>query len=473
MIRKYLGIIKQEIKKHWVAIIIVMAILACVFNIMLFYPGYMSNDTLAMFNAARGQTPTNIAPVVLGLVWRILYRITGENGSMLVLQLFMLWAALCIFAQYVYKKTGSMIMSLACLTIGVLPSVINISGVIWRDCQMTFSLALAVAIFLYAKDMLNKKWRAVCFVLIFILSLYSALSRYNAIIALVPMVFLFSRFSGYFTKLRWQIVATIAFIAITMVFFPLVESTLGVYKVNNSPGLLLDDIIRSSQQKDLETIDMPTDLRDLLLLVRQRSMDEGVLSSNIFVCLRPGDDAGILYKYSDQFKRIWASVIIRNPIRYVMYKAELFMTILIPQTDYAYIWQQGIEQNSYGATVRFSELGAANYWYVHKFGYRYFRMTFEPWFWMLVGMLVFCLTLKRRTRHYYIIRGLVASGILYILGYIPTGATTDYRYIYWSVFAVLMAAVLLLADHFSPGSNLIRNKVVINKLQKRKSRRIV
>jgi len=436
-------------KKHWVAILVTLAFFAFIINALLFYPGYMSNDTLAMFYASRGVVPTNIAPVLLGLVWRILYQLTGKTSSILLFQLSMLWSALCLFSIYTFKKTGNRTLSLLCLVIGVLPFVINISGVIWRDGQMTFALVLAFAIFLFAKDMGNKKWRRVLFIAILILSLYAALSRYNAIIAVVPMVFLFAHFSGFFNKIRWQIAVTILFMLLTAVSFPLVNLAIGARSIDNSPGLLLDDIIRVSKEDDIKNITMPTDLRNLLESIRGCSFKENVFVSNIFVCVKPGDDAGVLYRNSGEFKRIWSQVIFNNPIGYVTYKLEMFSSILIPQTDNAYIWQPGIEPNSYGVHVRFQRLGDINQKYIQKFGYRYLRATFEPWFWLILGLSIFYLSTKRRTKHAYIIRVLILSGVLYILGYIPTGATTDYRYIYWSVFAVIFAVILYVLDRYN------------------------
>lgn len=449
--------IKNFVKNKWLFILVAISIVALIINILLFYPGYMSNDTLAMFNASRGQTPTNMAPVLIGLTWRVLYNLTGQTSSILIFQLAMLWSALCLFAIYIHKKTGSKLLSLLCLAIGGLPFVVNISGVIWRDNHMTFALALAFALFLFAKDMVNEKRKMLMFIVIFVLTLYAALSRYNALFGVIPIVFLFVHFSGYVKKVRWQFVITALFIPLTILSFPIVDATLGVRKIDNSPGLLLDDIIRVSKESDIKNITMPSNLRSLLLSVRRCSMAENVLVSNIYVCLRPGDDAGILYRNSGEFRRIWLQVLSNNPISYVSYKMQMFASVLVPQTDYAYIWQSGIDANSYGEYVKFQNLGNINYNYVHKVGYRYMRAFFEPWLWIIAGVIIFCISLKRKTEHSLIIQLLISSAILYILGYIPTGAATDFRYIYWSVFAIIFGFILYQADRYN-SKNLVSKK---------------
>lgn len=445
MVRKFIGEIKRGVEKHWVAILIVMAILACIFNILLFYPGYMSNDTLTMYYTARGNTPTDIAPVVLGLVWRILYFITGKTSTMLIFQLAMLWSSLCLFAIYVYKNSKSRLLSIVCLLIGGLPFIINISGVIWRDNQMVFSLLLALAISLFAKDVKNKKWRISLFAIVFVLALYAALSRVNALAAVVPIFFLIVKMSGYIKKTSWQIVATILFIPLVLVGFPIVNKIVGVRHIANDSGVFLDDIVRVSKDTDLSKISMPEDLRNSLLEIRQCSIEKNILVSNIHICAF-GHNREMLYEYDAAMRGIWVQVSSSNIVRYIQYKAELFASFLVPQIDYTYIWQPGIEPNDYNESVRFPELGAINYSYVHKFGYKYLRAAFEPWFWLILGMVVFGLSMRKKTKNATIIRLISISGIVYILGYIPTGIPSDYRYIYWSVFSVIFAFIIYRAD---------------------------
>ena len=435
--------LKEYIFKHWVILIIVLMVLAFIINAIIFFPGYMSNDSILMYYVARGATPSDLAPVMLGFVWKVLYTLTGQISSILFFQLIMLWASLGLLAVYVYKKTSSKIFSLLCLSIGILPFVLNLSGVIWRDSHMTFALILAISLLLFLNKIKSKKWKIVLFVLIILLILYASVSRYNAIIATVPLIFLVIRTSQYVKKLRWQVVITALSIPlITLVLFPSINYVMGATKSNNQPGVLLDDIIRTSKNNDiLRKIEMPKELFDSFITIQKCSVEKNILVDNIGFCAN-NDIRITLYENHSEFQRIWLSVVSNNPVDYIYYKARLFAHVLLPINAYSYIWQNGIVPNDYGETVKFPSFERFGFAYVQMSG-RYLRATFEPWFWLILSFVILILSIrKRNNEHKLIINTLCISGIVYILGYIPTGATPDYRYIYWTVLATIFAFVL-------------------------------
>lgn len=437
--------IKDYIINHWIIFIIVLAGLAFLINIIIFFPGYMSNDSILMYYAARGDAPSDLAPVALGLVWRLLYQLTGQVSSILIFQASMLWLSLGLLSVYIYKKTKSKLFSLLCLAIGYLPFVFNLSGVIWRDSHMTFALILSVSLLLFLEFIKNKKWRLVVFILTILLILYAAVSRYNAIIATVPMIFLAVRMSGYVKKLRWQLIITALSIPlIVFVLFPSINYAMSATKSNNQPGLLLDDIIGVSSGNTLKEINMPEDLRTNLLAVKKCSTDKNILVDNIGFC-SSNDNRLDFYANHNEFQKIWLNIITNDPIGYIGYKAKMFWNVLLPINSYSYIWQDGIVSNEYNETVKFPVLKYAGFAYVQMSG-RYLRATFEPWFWLLASSIILFLSIRKRREHQLVINILCVSAISYILGYIPTGATPDYRYIYWSVLATTFAFVLYRLD---------------------------
>lgn len=448
--RKAINSIKIFVNKHWLAILISLAVVALLVNILMFFPGYMSNDSILMYYVARGDVPSDLAPVMLGLVWRFLYIITGQTSSILILQLLMLWSSLVLLAIYVFKKTKSKIFSASCLAIGWLPFVFNISGVIWRDNHMTFALMLAVVLLLFTSIVTNKKLRVGLFIAIVGLIFYAAISRYNAIIAVVPMVFLVARASQYgiFKKLHWQIIAAVLSIPLTFfVLFPLANHVIGATSSNNQPGILLDDIVGVSNSDMLKKIAMPDELRSSLLAIQKCSVEKSILVDNMGFCA-DNNTRSVLYEYYKEFQRIWLEVLADNPLGYIYHKASAFFNILVPIRSYIYVWQDGIVPNKYNEMVKFESLGIIGSKYV-QLSSRYLRATFEPWFWMLAGLTILGLSIKKRSKHKLIINTLCISGILYILGYIPTGVAPDYRYIYWPVLAIIFAFVLYGIDKYN------------------------
>lgn len=437
--------LRAGVYEHWLITLVALACLAFCCNILFFFPGYMSNDTLLMYYVAKGAVPTDLAPVMLGLIWRVMYAITGQMSSLLFFQLAMLWSSLGLLAAYVYKKTNLMSYSLMCLGIGVLPFVFNISGVIWRDCQMVFALMLATTLILWSQET-KKTWcRSILLTLELVLILYAAVSRYNAIIAAVPMVFLAVRSSGFIKKTYIQV--ALAALSVPLVFlflFPAIDNVMGATKSNNQPGVLLDDIIRTSDGAILNNIEMPSDLRVSLLKIQSCSFETDRLIDNIGFCADDGIRTD-LYKNYSEFQRVWLQIITSNPFRYIGYKAKMYLNVLFPVKSYIYVWQDGIVANKYNVTVKFESLRTLGFIYTNFFS-RYLRAMYEPWFWLLSGLGLLYLSIKKIGKHKLVINTLCVSGVLYILVYIPTGVAPDYRYIYWSVLATIMAFVLYESD---------------------------
>jgi hypothetical protein len=138
---------------------------------------------------------------------------------------------------------------------------------------------------------------------------------------------------------------------------------------------------------------------------------------------------------------------LKHPFEYASYRAEVYFVFLFPPTNSFYIFEDGITPNDNGLKVQFKRLGTITSKYVNNWGYKYFPFMFEPWFWLFASAAMVAIT-KKRSKHRLYISMLGLSSVLYILGYFPTGATVDYRYIYWPVLATLFGLVLLVIDRF-------------------------
>lgn len=459
LLKKLLRQLLRYLFAHWQVALWISGCLALFCNFIFFFPGYMSNDSILMYYAARGDVPSDLAPVMLGLIWRVLYQITGQMSSLLFLQLAMLWSSLCLFATYVFKKSKSRKYSLMVLAIGILPFVFNISGVIWRDCQMVFALMLATSLILWFKEIKNVWRRVGLFILIILLIMYAAVSRYNAIIAVVPMVFLAVRNSGFVKKTYVQVFLAVLSIPLVFIFLlPSINSLMGATKSNNQPGLLLDDIVRVSDKDVLSSIEMPVGLRASLLKIQDCSINTDRLVDNMGFCA-DNETRVILYQNYNEFQRVWLQIITSNPFRYIKYKATMYLYVLFPVKSYIYVWQDGIVANRYNITVKYDFLRVIGFAYTNFFS-RYLRMIYEPWFWLVSGLALLYASARKRGIHVLLTNTLCVSGVLYILGYIPTGVAPDYRYIYWPVLAIIIAFVLYILDNF--GNKIVKIKKLVS-----------
>jgi hypothetical protein len=443
MIEEFLKIVRI----YWNAVLVFMSVVLCVINIAIFYPGYMSNDSLNQLSQALGMhQATDLAPVAVTVVWRFFIFATGYISSMLVFQLIVFWSALLLLSLYVYRVSKLRKFSLIPLSVGLLPFVVNISGVIWKDNQMAFALLFAVALSLYATLFKQKSKRvAMCGVaLMFVI--YACLVRYNAVIAIIPIMFLIIKQSQITEKIKWQLVAVGLVCIVIGSLFLIINATMHAKKANPVVTVMIDDISNIATNKDIQDLPISPTAREKLLYVQQCANSKDVLVNNFWVCGHADDWDRLLTTYSTEIKKAWLYTISRHVVKYVSYRTHTFLIFLFPAPEEKFIWQDGIVANQLDQTVKFKEAGDMLAIYVNNFGYKHFAYLYEPWLWLLASVIM--LYRAKRTKAYGLVIGMLSlSNILYYLSYLPTGATIDYRYIYWPVLSSLFCAIIYSIFH--------------------------
>ena len=138
-------------ERLWPFVLALCALMAWVFNVLVFSPGFMSPDSISQLVQAESGYFSDWHPPVLALLWRTLILTTGHVGALLGLQTLVEWAALFGLALLVHRETASRGASLAVLGIGLLPFVLGISGVIWKDVHLAFALLAATVLALWLR----------------------------------------------------------------------------------------------------------------------------------------------------------------------------------------------------------------------------------------------------------------------------------------------------------------------------------
>ena len=168
---------------------------------IVFYPGYMSPDSISHLEQATGVAHlTDWHPPVITRLWGLLIGVTGHISSMLIFQLVLLVTAMFVLSILVYQHTRNRSWALSTYMILLLPNIVNIAGVIWKDVQMAFSLTLAVMFIWFiisSKKTLGRTVKYGIVGLTLLLILYAGMLRYNALFAVLPILFVLPRL---FTK---------------------------------------------------------------------------------------------------------------------------------------------------------------------------------------------------------------------------------------------------------------------------------
>jgi len=440
--------ILDKLEPHWNIVLPILFILALFINVALFYPGYMSPDSLNQLSQALGATQvTDWHPPIMMAIWGALIAITGHASSMLLFQLLLFWVSMFILAWYIFRSTGSMSRSLLPLIIGFLPPVIAISGVIWKDVQMAYSFSLAAALLLVAGTIKVKRVvKITIYILIFVLITYGALLRYNALFAAIPLVFV--AIDNLLSRTRnWPTYCITIAVVVTIPLLGVVLNQVIIKAKSENPisSVMLDDVVNLNDYSEI-AMTAPAGVRPMLMAVKQDCEEKQGRVNSYWLC---ADDAMRLVVTStgyDDLRSYWVDTLMKRPLGYIQYRIETFALFIFVPDRYTYIWQQGIEANTLGQNVKYPTLGAALEVYVKSFGYRHFSFLFEPWFWIVASAGLMLLARKTVVYKKYIIM-LSVSSLLYIFSYIPVVVAADYRYIYWAAIAVLIAAVLFIIEY--------------------------
>jgi hypothetical protein len=438
--------IRRVIDSHWKMILISLGLMLFLINVAIFYPGYMSADTLRYLSQATGSSPiTNLQPFEFVLLWKLLIFITGKVSSILILQLLVLWSSLIILSIYIYKNTKNKYISFMPLIMGLLPIIINISGVIWADNHLAFFLLLAISLTLYfgSESIVgSRKAIGISFIAI-MLVVYAGLVRNNSAIIIVPISYLIIYKFYKFTALKTFL------LSICVLFFAFSISLLGgiVFvekKITNTAGPMSDDIVHILTVDEINKLDINSNLKKSLLTYRNCTIENNIVI-DLFPCGKEQDKTNILITYPLEVSNIWGKTLAEHPYRYVERRITVFMYVLFPPEGRGYIWHDGIDENRYGIKDKFEGLSEINRMYVFNFGYKHFQFLYEPWFWLFAnfGLLIYSRNLRRLKIYVSLIS---LSGLLYIATFIPTGVAADYRYIYWPVLAAITSMILVITD---------------------------
>lgn len=430
--------IKNSLSKfHIQSALVAVCMLALL--VIVFYPGYMSPDSISQLEQATGVTHlTDWHPPVMTRLWGLLIGVTGHISSMLIFQLVLLVAAMFVLSNLVYRHTRNRAWALSVYVIVLLPNIMNIAGVIWKDVQMAFSLTLAVLLIWFIITSKKSLGRiAMCGIvgLALLLILYAGILRHNALFAVLPILFvlpsLLAKRLHAWSGLACVIVGLIVTIGVTIVINQPSEKTHPITAVQ------LDDIVHVANL-DGEHHGRWSMYKKIHDTCRDKTKD---IMNSYIICTTASQREALKNEHQGVFND-WLSTIMRHPIRYASYRLATFSIFLFPQPERMYIFQPGIEQNQVGAAVKNEYAISGLAAYVKGGAQANVPLIFQPWLYLAILAFIYYTSRKiREHRQRRFTRAVALSGLIYIVAYVPMAVAVDYRYIYWSVFATILSGL--------------------------------
>ncbi len=169
------------------------AALATLVSMAVFFPGFLSDDSLTQLKQARAAIYTDVQPPLMSIIWRAVdYVMKGQTG-MLILQNYLYWAGLSlIFLPF----RRSLLYFPAVIVVGLFPPYFLLQGSIWKDNLMggfmLTALGFYVLAFLYRTEAADPRGvkRAVCLAASVGCVFLALMMRHNAVFAVFPLLYL-------------------------------------------------------------------------------------------------------------------------------------------------------------------------------------------------------------------------------------------------------------------------------------------
>ncbi len=326
---------------------------------------------------------------------------------------------------------------------------------------MAYALVLATALILaltaYQQIHRNKVWKWLIVGLVIGLTLYAGLLRYNALIAVIPILYLAIDRLGVLRSWRVKLLLGVGLVVFATGMSMIGNKMLNVVKMNPTSAVMLDDIINIRTKEELAK--RQGNMYEALISIQHKCGARRTSINSYWLCTEENQRKIISQDHYDELKGYWFTTILSDPFAYALYRVETFTIFIFAPDQYVFRYQKGVVPNSLGQKVRYEKVQNILHIYVMEFGYRHFSYLFQAWFWIIAGFVTLWIGAKKLRRYSKEVIVLSASSLIYIFSYLPMVVAADYRYIYWSVFATLIALLLIVIEKLSPSGRTKRRHV--------------
>jgi hypothetical protein len=432
---------KKGFKQTLLVIIPIVFSLGIVF---LFYPGFMSYDTLHALRGARNGVTDSVWPPMVSYVWRVIDMVSSDPSLMHFSQIFLLLGSIFYITFFFTKKIWYAITSMFVYL--SIPVILGTVAVIWKDVLMASFFMASFAIIIYIKTVTNNKWRIVLSFLVVFLIFLGTCSRHNAITGAVPLVFYLSFIlcQFKFSKIKPLLLSFILLGILLTGFIYFTKTLLDNYslptftRLNNSTGSFIEsvrvlDVAGASVcvgNNLFAEIAPDLSLAEITKLYEPKHVN---LSVGLFE--RVGIDKRI--------NGIWLDTAIHHPICFLSNKFQLTKYMIGANEGAQFlITAPAINENEYGYVLPESSLREAFVGYIIKTSNLPF---FRPWFIYILSIIIFIWTLWVRIlkTEYFV---LYLSAIFYFGGLVVFGNAADARLLFYTTTALVMFILISILE---------------------------
>lgn len=417
---------------------------------VVFFPGFMSFDSIRQYQQAIGEIPlTDAHPPVMTVLWRVLLSAWNDPGVLLAAHQAAYWLSLFLFAMALMKAPLGRIAII--LFVGLWPPLLIHSLHLWKDVGLLIAYMLVVACVLADIRRPSAAW----LLLATVAFAYGTAVRHNAVFAAIPLSILIAeraavRLSTSRTRYFFTTVGASAGLLLVAIMLNSIVSG-SAENIDGLGTILVWDMVAVSlaEGRDLLPTYLPRLVEGDLLPALAATFDPHA-NYRSYDVIAPYPPEGM----TGQLVSDWLTMIIQNPGAYLEHRIVVFSALMgIGQEVYYPFHYLGIDNNEFGIT--FSNLSAEQQgWFIDAFWCVSRLMLYPAVVYLFLSSILFVGLVIR-----WALEGslpsllwtafwLTASGLVMTLPLFVIAPAADYRFIIWLVASTVLATVLVVVYAF-------------------------
>jgi len=412
-------------------------------NLAIWFPGESGPDSQSQYAQAVARQFDDWHPPIMAWLWSLFRLVADGDGPMFCFQVVGYWLGFGLIAIGL-AQTGRLLAASAMLGVALFPSLLTLNVVLVKDVGMGVALLAAfAAVFWYRTQ--HREIPAAIAALSFVLLLYGALVRANAVFAVVPLLAYMIR--PQWLGRPWRLLA---------VSIPVSLALLPAANLFNHHVLRAESLspIRSLQIFDIAGISFYSGDMTVFAPDKPFTRDEVgncytpvgwdrlapwgecrffwnrlAVSSNVKEIVEKLDARSVMgAEPNSQLPDLWIAAIVRHPLAYVRHRVGYFSSEIV----------RGASMATLDATAQ-KPLSVVLY-----------DLITAPALWLAIGagllLQLASANSIRSTASGDAALTLVLSGLSYGSAYLIIGVATELRYLFWTLIAIFTALVISLSS---------------------------
>jgi hypothetical protein len=409
-----------------------------------FYPGYLNGDPTWQLLTARNHYIDDWHPPVMAFLWGHLDRWVHGAAGMLAIQVAMLWAGFFLVARTSFQNPAA--AAVALLAAGFWPSVVALTGTIWKDVQYGATMALTFGLVYHAIAARSRAWLLAAGPPL----LYAVLLRYNGLPAVVPFIawgFSEARTMSERRPSLARVCASTAACCVAMILFAVAfNRKIARQQTHTEQHIMLFDLAALSvaQSRNL----LPRYLQDRGITLDEMRRTYSPVSSEPFLWVNPARTRTLDPGELKALSQAWRREVLHDPRDYLVHRVRAFASLMgIGRETVYFPFYDGVPSPDPDLHKLQADLGVT--WQRGDWTLRIERglhriqnsLFFRGWFYLAIDLAAAALLWRRAYRAAGVL-GL--SGALYLLPYFFVTPTSDFRYAWWGCVAAVLVPIVAL-----------------------------